>query len=98
MNLKPRQLLTAALLSLALTSSACFIAPRTAANLATAAIWTAAVAGNVLLLAHHDSHYHYEQCGHYRRYHEERWVYYYGDHWEYYDEYDGRWYYYGESY
>ena len=77
-------------------SSGCIVTPRAANNLAAAAIWTAAIAGTVLILEAHDDHYHYESCGHYRRWHEDRWVYYYGGSWEYYDEGNGQWYYFAE--
>lgn len=77
----------------------CYVSPRVAHNVgsvAAAALWTAAIAGTVLILAAHDAHYHHEHCGHYRRWHSERWVYYYGGHWEYYEEPSGTWYYYSE--
>jgi hypothetical protein len=79
----------------AVTSSGCVMSPRTAhgiGNFAAAALWTAAIAGHIAVLAHHDAHYHHHHCGHYRRWHSGRWVYYYGGHWEYYD--GGSWYYY----
>jgi hypothetical protein len=60
------------------------------------ALWTAAVIGVAIHLAAHDAHMHWEGCGHYRQWHEGRWVYWYGDHWEYYDEYTGQWYAYGQ--
>ena len=75
-------------------SSGCIATPHAVGDLAEAAIWTAAVAGTVLVLDDHDDHYHYESCGHYRRWHSDRWVYYYGDSWEYYDDGTGQWYYY----
>jgi hypothetical protein len=71
--------------------SACFH-PRFIGN----AIVAAAIIGTVAVLAHHDAHYHDEYCGHQRRYHDGRWVYYYGGHWEYHDPHAGRWYYYEE--
>jgi hypothetical protein len=77
-------------------STGCLISPRAAGNVATAAIWTAAIAGTIVIMAGHDDHYHYEHCGHYRRWHDDRWVYYYGDHWEYYDEETGQWYYFAD--
>ncbi len=95
-----RTLMTLALagaLSATTAVSGCYVHPRSAAQIATAAIWTAAIAGHLVILAHHDSHYHYEHCGHYRRWHEGRWVYYYQERWEYYDDGSGRWYVYTEA-
>ena len=48
------------------------------------------------VLAHHDAHFHDHHCGCNREWHHGRWVYYYGDHWEYYDPDTGRWYYYDD--
>jgi hypothetical protein len=62
-----------------------------------AMILTAAVVGTVAVLAHHDHHFHTDYCGHHRRWHDGRWVYYYDDRWEYYDPDTGRWYYYEEG-
>jgi hypothetical protein len=84
-----------ALALVAATSTGCVMSPRTAhslGNVAVAALWTAAVVGQIAVLTYHDAHYHHDHCGHYRRWHSGRWVYYYGSHWEYYD--DGAWYYY----
>ena len=87
-------------LALAVTlGSGCVMSPRgahTVANVAAAALWTAAVAGQIAILAYHDAHYHHDHCGHYRRWYSGRWVYYYGGHWEYYDDGAGNWYYYNE--
>jgi hypothetical protein len=77
--------------ALALLVSGCFpgyYGPR--ANLINA-LWTAAVVGTAISIAVHDAHMHSEACGHYRQWHEGRWVYWYGDHWEYYDEPSGQW-------
>jgi hypothetical protein len=89
--------LAAALVTTVGSSVGCVMSPRTAValgSLATTAVYAAAIVGTVAILAHHDAHYHYETCGHYRQYHEGRWVYQYGGHWEYYDSYSGTWYYY----
>lgn len=87
-------------LALAATlSSGCVMSARdahTVANVAAVALWTAAVAGEIALLAYHDAHYHHDHCGHYRRWYSGRWVYYYGGHWEYYDPGASSWYYYAE--
>ena len=86
-------------LSLAAGTSGCIMSPRTAGNLAsvaTAALWTAAIVGEVALLTYHDTHYHFDGCGHYRRWHGGHWVYFYGGHWEYYDDGVSSWYYYDE--
>jgi len=99
-----RRLGLSACLALAATtttasSSGCVMSPRTAdalGNVAVAALWTAAVAGEIALLTYHDAHYHSDHCGHYRRWYGGRWVYYYGGHWEYYDGGAGSWYYYEE--
>jgi len=85
-----------ALLAMTAGAPGCVMTPRTASNLATAAIWAAAIAGTVVVLEAHDAHYHYESCGHYRRWYDDRWVYYYHDHWEYYDEASGEWYVYAD--
>lgn len=89
----------ALVLALVGTSSGCVMSPRTAgsiANVAVAGLWTAAVVGQIALLAHHDAHYHHDHCGHYRRWYGGNWVYYYGGQWEYYDDGAGHWYYYAE--
>ena len=44
----------------------------------------------------HDAHFHSPECGHHARWHDGHCVYYYGDQWEYYDPYTGRWYSYRE--
>jgi tellurite resistance protein TehA-like permease len=83
----------------AMISSGCYVSPRTAhtvGHVAAAALWTAAIAGQLAMLSYHDGHYHHEHCGHYRRWHQGRWVYYYGGHWEFYDPDAGAWYYYAE--
>jgi hypothetical protein len=95
---RPLAILPALILAVTL-GSGCIMSPRGAhgvANLAAAALWTAAVAGQIAILAYHDAHYHHDHCGHYRRWHSDRWVYFYGGHWEYYDDRAGNWYYYNE--
>ncbi len=57
-------------------------------------LMAAAIVGTVAVLAHHDAHFHDHHCGCHRRYADDRWVYYYGDHWEYYDYDTDTWYYY----
>ncbi|MCA9519666.1 MAG: hypothetical protein KC609_01780 [Myxococcales bacterium] len=58
------------------------------------------VAGMVVLgtamaiLAEHDAHFHSHHCGHRHVIYEGRDVYYYNDHWEYYDPNARRWYFY----
>ena len=92
-------LLLPALTLAAATGTGCVMSPRSAgafANVATAALWTAAVAGEIALLAYHDAHYHSDHCGHYRRWHDDHWVYFYGGHWEYYDDGASSWYVYAE--
>ena len=78
--------------ALGLVSSAC--TPRAFRMAATAAVVTAAIVGTAHVLAHHDAHFHHAGCGCRRHYHDGHWVYYYGDRWEYYDDYSGNWYYY----
>jgi hypothetical protein len=93
----PAVALTLALAVGAATSTGCVVSPRTAAtmaNVAAVGLWTAAIVGQVAILAYHDAHYHHDHCGHYRRWHSGRWVYHYGGQWEYYE--DGAWYYYYE--
>ncbi|MCA9514013.1 MAG: hypothetical protein KC635_03640 [Myxococcales bacterium] len=51
----------------------------------------------VAVLSHHDHHYHSYRCGHRYVMVESRPVYYYDGHWEYYDSYSGRWYYYPDG-
>ena len=68
--------------------------PRLAHAVINTAIIAAAIAGTVHVLAHHDAHFHDHYCGHNRRYHQDRWVYYYNGYWEYHDPHAGRWYYY----
>jgi hypothetical protein len=63
----------------------------TAANVAV----TAAIVGTAVALATpHDAHVHWESCGCQRRWHEGRWVYWYGGWWEYHDPASGYWYHY----
>jgi hypothetical protein len=50
------------------------------------------VIGLAVHMAVHDEHYHWETCGHYRQWHDGRWVYWYHDHWEYYEPAAGQWY------
>jgi hypothetical protein len=85
-----------ALLATVASTSGCYVTPRAASHIATAAIWAAAIAGTVVVLEFHDDHYHHEHCGHYRRWHDARWVYYYQERWEYYDQRTGSWYLYAE--
>jgi hypothetical protein len=48
--------------------------------------------GTAVILAMHDDHEHGADCGHYRRWHHDRWVYYYDGHWEYYEPATAAWY------
>lgn len=59
---------------------------------ASAALWSAAIVGTAVTLEAHDEHSHHASCGHYRRWHEDRWVYFYEDRWEYFDTDSGLWY------
>ena len=86
-----RRLACALGLGFAVASSGCFPGYYARSNLV-GALWTAAVVGLAIHLAVHDAHVHWESCGHYRQWHEGRWVYWYNDHWEYYDEPTGQWY------
>lgn len=63
-------------------------------DLANAAVLTAVIVGTAHVLAHHDAHFHYETCGHHRRWYQGRWVYHYGGRWEYYEPQRRVWYYY----
>jgi len=85
------------LVALAATVSVACVAPRGVHHLAAAAIWTAAIAGNVVILVAHDAHLHSETCGHYRRWQDGRWIYYYEQRWEYFDDTSGQWYYYADA-
>jgi len=55
-------------------------------------LFTAAAIHHAILLEQHDYHYHDEFCGHYRVWVEDRWMFWYHGHWEYYDYETGRWY------
>jgi hypothetical protein len=85
-----KNIVTILMLFLVLTFSAC--SPRFFG----AMLMTAAIVGTVAVMAHHDAHFHDMNCGCNRRWHDGRWTYYYGDHWEYYDPTSGAWYYYEE--
>lgn len=87
-----RNLILVTALALGLGASSAGCSPR----MFGAAVAAAAIVGTVAVLAHHDAHFHDEYCGHERRYHHGRWVYYYGDRWEYYDQGNGSWYYYSD--
>jgi len=94
-----RSLSVAAAVAALVGSSGCLVSPRGAAmvgDVAAAALWTAAVVGTVTVLSVHDQHHHHDHCGCYRRWHDDRWVYYYGGHWEYYDDGAATWYVYAE--
>jgi hypothetical protein len=86
-----KKAMIAAILAIALASSAA-CSPRMFNAVATAAIIGVAIAGTAHLLAHHDHHYHHHHCGHEYRYHDGHYVYYYQDRWEYYDPETRRWY------
>ena len=58
------------------------------------AIRTIAIVATILAV--HDAHFHSHHCGHEYMLVEERPVYHYNGHWEYYDDHDGNWYYYNE--
>jgi len=87
----------AALLLGGLTSSQVACSPRMTADFVRTALWTATIVGYVAVLEAHDAHFHYEHCGHYRRWQETQWVYYYQGRWEYYNQGNGRWYFYTEQ-
>lgn len=53
---------------------------------------TAMAIHHAIELDRHDHHYHDEFCRHRRVWVEDRWLYWYGDHWEYFDYDTGRWY------
>ncbi len=72
--------------SLALGAPRC--TPRMARDLMVAAMVTTAV----VAIARHDAHQHHLGCGHEVVYVDGRDAYYYGGHWEYYDEQTGQWY------
>jgi hypothetical protein len=55
-------------------------------------IVTGAIVGTAVALSYHDAHFHTLECGHQYRFHEGHYVYWYGDHWEYFDPNSGRWY------
>lgn len=57
-----------------------------------AGMLTAMAIHHAVVLHHHDMHFHDEFCGHRRVWVEDRWLYWYGDHWEYFDYATGQWY------
>jgi hypothetical protein len=78
----------------------CVVTPRTVYQVgpvATGAVFAAAVFGGLAVMSHHDAHQHGDQCGHYRRWHHDHWIYFYDGHWEYYDEGTASWYFYAEA-
>ena len=87
-----KKLVLASALALALVAPATGCHPR----MLGAAIVAGAILGTVAIMAAHDAHMHSEYCGHHRQWHSGRWVYHYHDHWEYYDDGTGQWYYYQE--
>lgn len=89
---RPKRLLLAVALSVGLMSSA-GCSPSMARFAAAAFVGTAAA---VMILAAHDAHYHDAYCGHQVVVVEDRPVYYYQGHWEYYDPDTGEWYVYRE--
>lgn len=89
-----RQNLLALCLALGLTSSAC--SPQLFRDVASVAIFTAAVVGTAHMMADHDAHFHDHWCGHHRRWYHGHWVYHYDDRWEYYDPNEEVWYYYDD--
>jgi hypothetical protein len=66
--------------------------PRMAGHIVGAAIVTAAVVGTAHAIHHHDHHFHHYNCGCLREWHDDHWVYWYQDGWEYYDPHAGVWY------
>jgi hypothetical protein len=81
-----------ALLFVSALGSGCVLGPRGVQQLANATLWTPALVGTAVILAMHDDHEHGADCGHYRRWHHDRWVYYYDGHWEYYEPATAAWY------
>ncbi len=93
---KKRGWLSGALAALLVGGLASACTPRMTADLVRTALWTATIVGYVAVLESHDAHFHYEHCGHYRRWQDTQWVYYYQGRWEYYQPNDARWYFYTE--
>ena len=83
-----RMTLLAVVASLTVAGSGC--TPGMARFAAGAFIMTAAVV--TIAAIHHDAHYHSHHCGHHYVLVEDRPVYHYQGHWEYYDEETGQWY------
>lgn len=75
-----------------LGTTGCLVGSQSVGPVARAAIWAAAIVGTAIIVEMHDEHQHHEACGHYRRWHDDRWVYYYQERWEFYDEESGSWY------
>jgi hypothetical protein len=98
-----RALVVVALAGAALVGSGCFrggfyvpAAPLgyTAAAVANVAVTAAIVGTAIALSVPHDAHVHWDNCGCQRRWHEGRWVYWYGGWWEFHDPASGYWYHY----
>jgi len=45
-------------------------------------------------LPSHDAHFHSQDCGHFRRLSQGRWIYFYQGQWEFYDESAATWFFY----
>jgi hypothetical protein len=60
-----------------------------------AANWS--IAGRATATPEHGGHRHGDQCGHFRRWHDARWVYRAADRWEYFDDASATWYVYVAS-
>jgi len=94
--MRKRSFFLAASLLVLSQATGCFMSPRTASGLARAAVFTAVVAANVAIVASHDAHVHAYGCGHHHGWRDGRVVYYYGGHWEYYDDRAESWYVYAD--
>jgi hypothetical protein len=66
----------------------------TAAAVANVAVTAAIVGTAIALTTAHDAHVHWDNCGCQRRWHEGRYVYWYGGWWEFHDANSGYWYHY----
>ena len=82
-------IISAAIVAVLSMSIAC--SPAMFRIVATAAITTAVAAA---VIHSHDDHYHHSRCGHEYVIVDGREVYQYQGRWEYYDPYDGQWYFY----
>jgi hypothetical protein len=80
-----------------LLATGCYKSPSVVVTVGRADVWKRAPAGHLRPLVRHDPHLHHVHCGHYRRWHRERWVYYYDQRWEYFDAHRDSWFFFAQT-